>query len=78
MYILHNYTQNYPLYKLQLVVESLETQVNEPAKQILIKAPKVVNSTNKKTLSLNLGTSVINSPMSPPSLSISFVSTKKG
>ena len=41
---------------------------NKPINQNLIKLPKVVGPTNKKRCYKTLGTSVINSPMSPPSL----------
>ena len=44
----------------------LNTQLNEPTNQNLIKVPKVIKPTNKKTL----GTSVTNSSMSPSSLNI--------
>ena len=47
-------------------LKRLVTELNEPTHQSLIKVPKVVEPTNKKTL----GTSVINSPMSSLSLSI--------
>ena len=43
-----------------------DTQLNEPTNQNLIKC---FESTNKKTLLLSFRTSVLNSPMSPPSLS---------
>ena len=48
-------TKKYPFYRFQS---------NEPTNQNLIKVPKVVEPTTKKTL----GTSVINSPISPASL----------
>ena len=40
------------------------TQLNKPINQNSMRVPKVVKPTNKKTL----GTSLRNSPMSPPSL----------
>ncbi len=49
MYIPKDYTQNYPFFKLQLVVETMNTQLNEPTNQNLIKVPKVLETTNKKT-----------------------------
>ena len=50
MYIPNVDTQNYHLYRLQLMVERLETQINEPTNQNSIKLPKVVKSTNEKML----------------------------
>ena len=43
-------------------MKQLYTQFNKPTNQKLLKFPKVVNPTNKKTL--------INSPLSPLSLSL--------
>ena len=57
MYIPNDDTQNSVDYNQLL-------KLNKPTNQNLLKAPKVVKPTNKKTL----GTGVINSPMSPPSL----------
>ncbi len=57
-------TQNYPFSRLQLVVESLDTQPNEPTNQNSNKIPNVAKPSSKKTL----GTSVINSQLSPLSL----------
>ena len=42
--------------------------LNEPTNQDLIKVPQVVKPTKKKMLIKTLGTSLIKSPMSPPSL----------
>ena len=50
MYIPNDDTQNYPICRLKLVVETLDTQLNEPTNQNTIKVPKVVKPTNKKTL----------------------------
>ena len=50
----------------ELWLKRLDTQLNKPTNQNLLKVPKVVRSTNKKTL----GTSVINSLLSPLSLCI--------
>ena len=50
MYIANNDSQNYPFCRLHEVVESLETQLNEPTKQNSTKVPKVVKQTSKKTL----------------------------
>ena len=44
-------------------LKRLDTQLNKP-----IKVSKVVKPTNKETLLKTMGTSVINSPMSPLSL----------
>ena len=46
----------------------LDTQLNEPTNQNLIKVPKIVKPMNKKVFYKTLGTGVINSPMSPPLL----------
>ena len=43
-------TQVSPFCILQLVVETLDTQLNEPTNQNSIKVPKVVMPTNKKKL----------------------------
>ena len=48
MYIPNDDTQNYPLFKLQFVVETLDTQLNEITNPNSIKAPKVVKPTYKK------------------------------
>ena len=48
-------------------LKRLDAQLNEPTNQKLIKVPKVVKPTNKKTnYNKTLGTSVTNSPLSPP------------
>ena len=47
MYIPNDETENYPL---QLVVQYLDTFLNEPTKQNSIKIPKVFKPKNKKTL----------------------------
>ena len=44
MYIPNDGTDNYPLYRLQIVVE---TKLNEPTKQNSVEVPKIVKSTNK-------------------------------
>ena len=43
-------TQKYPLNRLQLVVQTLDTQLTEPTNQKSIKVPGVVGSTNNKKL----------------------------
>ena len=45
----------------------METQLNEPTNQNSIKVSKFIKLINKKTFLQIFGTSVINSPMSPPS-----------
>ena len=55
MYISNDDTQNYPFYRLQLVLKHLYTKLNEPTIQNLIKVPKVVKPTNMKTLLFNFG-----------------------
>ena len=47
-YIPNDDTQNYPFCGLQLVVETLNTQLNEPNNQSSVKVPKIVKLTNKK------------------------------
>ena len=49
-YIPNDDTLNYPFCRLQLVVERLDTQLNEPTNQNAIKVPKVVQPTNNNTL----------------------------
>ena len=62
---IHNYdTQNYPFCTLQLMVETLGHSDLIKYKKV----PKGFESTNKKMYLKTLGTSVINIPMSPPSL----------
>ena len=39
MYIPNDDTQNYPFCRLQLVVETLDTQLNEPTNQNPLKVP---------------------------------------
>ena len=64
VYIPNNDSQNYSFCNLQLVVETLDTQFKETTNQNFIKVPKVV----KQRYYNSIRTSVINSPMSPPSL----------
>ena len=51
-----------------MCLKLLDTQLNELTNQNVIKVLKIVEPTKKKTLLKTLGNSVINSPMSPPSL----------
>ena len=67
MYIPNEDTQNYPVCILQLVVETLGTQLNELINKNSIIVFKFIKATNKEILLKTLGTSVINSPMSFPS-----------
>ena len=49
-------------------LKRLDTQLFEPTNQNSIKVSKGFNPTNKEASYKTMGTSVINSPMSPPSL----------
>ena len=51
MNIPNDNTHNYPFCRLQFVVETLNTQFNEQANENFIIVLKVVDPTNKKTLS---------------------------
>ena len=63
MKIPNDNTQNCPFYGLQLVVETFGELMNQPTK----KSPKMSsNRIRKHSYKKNLGTRVINSPMSPP------------
>ena len=53
MYIHYDDTQNYSFCRLQLEVETLDTQLNETTNQNSIKVPKVGKLTNKRTLLYN-------------------------
>ena len=46
--------QNYPFRRLQLVVESLDTQIKEPTDQNSLKVPKIVKKTNEKNVDIKL------------------------
>ena len=67
MYIPNDDTKSNPFGRIQLVVKKLDIKINEQINHNLIKVPKVDKPTNHKPL----GTSVINSPISPPSMYIS-------
>ena len=58
------------IYNQWLKRSNSDKQLNGPTNQNSIKVPKVVKLTYKKRGSKTLGTSVINSPMSPPSLGV--------
>ena len=64
IYIPNDNTQNYPLCSDNQWLKRLDSQLHELTNKNSIEVPKVVKPTNKKTL----GTSVINSLMSPPCL----------
>ena len=59
-----------PFVDYNLWLKRLDDQPNEPTNQYSIKVPKVVRPTNKKRFHKTLGTSKINTPMSPPFLSV--------
>ena len=50
MYIPNADTQNNPFCRLKLVVESLNTELNEPTNQNSLKETKVVRPKNEKSL----------------------------
>ena len=49
MYVPTDDEQKYPFCRLKLVVETFETQLNEPTSKNSIKVPKHVKPTNMKT-----------------------------
>ena len=51
MYIHNNNTQNFFRVDNNQWLKRMNVQLNEPTNQNLIKVPKVVKTTNKKTLS---------------------------
>ena len=64
-YVPSDDTLNYPFCKLKLVVERLDTQLNETTNQ---NSPKLFSQRVRKLYYETLGTSIINSLMSPPSV----------
>ena len=74
MYITRMTHKNTPSVDYNERLKSLNSQLNKPTNQNLVRVPKVVKQTNKKTLLKILGTSVINSPLSPP---LSLLTTLK-
>ena len=69
VYIPNVETQNYPFRRLQLVIKRLDTQLNETTNHNLIKDnPKMLSQQISKRCHKTLGTSAINSQMSPTSL----------
>ena len=69
MYTTNDDAQNHPSCRLQLVDKWLDTLMNESTNKNSIKVPTVVKPTKKKRYYKTLGTSGINSSMSPSSLS---------
>ena len=63
MYIPNDDTQNSLICSYWL--KRLDTHLNESTNQNLLKVPKVVELTNKKTLLKTLGTCIINNSLSP-------------
>ena len=70
MYIPHKVTQNYPFYRLKLMVETFGHSTKKPTNQNLLKVPKVDKPTNKKTLLCNFGDECNKQPIVP---SLSFI-----
>ena len=67
LYIPNDDKQNAPFCRLQLIVQTFGHSINKPANQNSIKIPKLLGQRIRKHYK-TLGTSVINSPMSPASL----------
>ena len=65
MYIPNDSAQNYPFFRLKLMVESLDTKLNEQTNQNSIKSLKLLRKQIRKRYYNTLGTGVIHSPMSP-------------
>ena len=57
-----------PSVDYNLWLKRLDTQLNEPTNQI----PKLLSQRIRKRYNKTLGTSVLNSPMSPPSLILMY------
>ena len=77
MFISNDNTKNYPFCILHFVVETFGLLTNQNSikfpkakllSQNLRKLPKILKQTIKKMILITLGTSVINNPMSPPSM----------
>ena len=77
MLIPNDHTQHNSYCRLQLVVETFGNLLNKPTNQNSIKFHKVVKELIRKLYYKTLKTSVLNSPMSPPFLSISCVLTNR-
>ena len=73
MYDPNDVRLNYPFYRLQLYVERLETHLNEPTNQNLIKAYQVFKILKTVFIYNAWGTSVIYRPIFPSSLTIAHL-----
>jgi len=65
MYIPNANTQNWPFFKLQLVIETFGHSTNKPTNQNSIKVPQIVMPTNKKTLFCEFGDYYNKQPIVP-------------
>ena len=63
MYIPNDYAQNYPFFRLKLVVETFEHSTKLPINQN--QSPKSLSQRIRKRYDKTLGTSVMNSPLPP-------------
>ena len=70
MQLPNNDLQNYPFCRLQLKVERLDTHLIKPTNKNSIKVLKVFKLSNQKMFYKTLGTNVIDSPISSPSLTL--------
>ena len=59
MYIPNDDTQNYPFFRLKIVVESSDTELDEPTNQNSIKISKFLSQRIRKRYYKTLGTSFI-------------------
>ena len=68
IYILND--DSYPIFRLQSVqwLKRLDTKLNKPTNQYSLKYPNLLSLRTGKRYYKTLGTSVINSQLSPPSL----------
>ena len=64
MHIFNDDTQNYPFYRTNLVVETIEQSTNKNS----LKSPKLLRQQIRRRDYKTLGTSVINSPLTPLSM----------
>ena len=53
IYIL-NYDTQYPFCRLQVVVKRLDTQINEPTNENLLKVPKIIKLKNQENIIIKL------------------------
>ena len=65
MYIPNDVIQDCLFCRLQLVVETMNNQLNKTTNQNSIKSPKLLSQRKRKRYHKTLGTKVINSPMFP-------------